>query len=102
MSPRFTYFKIYRFVLEKAICETSCHEKLLDFYFVHIYYLCRLLVIPFDKIFIYIYIYIYIYILYILLYILYIYDICILYILLLLSLLLLLLLLLDCITKAHK
>ena len=100
MSPRFTYFKIYRFVLEKAICETSCHEKLLDFYFVHIYYLCRLLVIPFDKIFIYIYIYIYI--LYILLYILYIYDICILYILLLLSLLLLLLLLLDCITKAHK
>ena len=100
MSPRFTYFKIYRFVLEKAICETSCHEKLLDFYFVHIYYLCRLLVIPFDKIFIYIYISIYI--LYILLYILYIYDICILYILLLLSLLLLLLLLLDCITKAHK
>ena len=47
----------------KEICETSCHEKFPVFYFAHIYYLCCLLVIPFDKIYMIYVIYIYIYIL---------------------------------------
>ena len=37
-------------VTSKAIWETSCHKKFLVFYCAHIYYLCRLSVIPFDKI----------------------------------------------------
>ena len=37
-------------VTSKTICETSCYKKFLVFYCAYIYYLCRLSVIPFDKI----------------------------------------------------
>ena len=47
-------------------------RKVPVFYFAHIYYLCCLSVMPFDKIYIYIYIYIYILYIYIYIYTIYI------------------------------
>ena len=54
----------YRY-MRKAICENSCHKKFLASHFAHIYYLCRLSVIPFYKILYICYIIYIIYIIYI-------------------------------------